>query len=307
MLLLKESFLYHQERSRFLTYWGETGSTDPTQPRYSKLIERSARRSKLETFMKIATFNANSIRARIDAVIDWLATNEPDVLAVQETKVEDAKFPVEEFEGAGWQVAFHGQKSYNGVALVSRYPIVGVSKGLGDLTWAEDCRLIVGEVQGIPILNTYVPNGSAVGSEKFEYKLRWLDRLGEFVAKRFPPDAPAVWLGDINIAPSPDDVFEPKKHERKVGFHPDELAALEVLKSWGWVDVFRKFHEGPGHYTFWEFVIPKAFERNLGWRIDHIYATPQLAEKCVSCVIDREPRGRERPSDHTFVVAEFDV
>ncbi|MBL1151754.1 MAG: exodeoxyribonuclease III [Armatimonadetes bacterium] len=257
--------------------------------------------------MKIATFNANSIRARLDTVIDWLATNEPDVLAVQETKVEDAKFPVEEFEGAGWQVAFHGQKSYNGVALLSRHPILNVTKGFGDLTWPEDCRLIVGEVQGIPILNTYVPNGSAVGSEKFDYKLRWLERFGEFVAKRFSGGNPAVWLGDINIAPTPDDVFEPKKHEGKVGFHPLEKGALGRLTTWGWVDLFREFHEGPGHYTFWEFVIPKAFERNLGWRIDHVYATSRLAERCVSCAIDREPRGWERPSDHTFVVAEFDV
>jgi exodeoxyribonuclease-3 len=257
--------------------------------------------------MKIATFNANSIRARLEIVLDWLAENEPDVLAIQEIKCENDKFPLEAFEDAGWQVAIHGQKSYNGVAIVSRSPIQNVRTGFEDPTWPEDCRIITADVQGVKIVNTYVPNGTAVGSEKFDYKLRWLPRFGQLIRDRYAVGEPVVWLGDINIAPTEDDVFDAPRHRGKVGFHPDEIKALEELLAWGWVDCFRKFTQGAGHYSFWEFVIPKAFERNLGWRIDHIYTPAGMASKCTSCVIDKEPRGLERPSDHTFVVAEFDL
>lgn len=257
--------------------------------------------------MKIATFNANSIRARLETVLDWLAENEPDVLAIQETKCENEKFPRSDFEDVGWNVAIHGQKSYNGVAIVSRHPIQNVRMGFDDPTWPEDCRLISASINGIEILNTYVPNGTEVGTDKFDYKLRWLPRFKALVAERYLITSPVVWLGDINIAPTEDDVYNPKRHFGKVGFHPDEIAALSDVLAWGWVDCFRKFHEGPGHYTFWDFLLPRGFERNLGWRIDHIYATPLLAAKCTSCEVDREPRGGSRPSDHTFVFAEFDI
>jgi exodeoxyribonuclease-3 len=257
--------------------------------------------------MKIATFNANSIRARLDIVLGWLDEHEPDVLAIQEIKCENDKFPTEAFEEAGWQVAVHGQKSYNGVALVSRSPILNVRRGFEDPTWPEDCRIISGTVNGVQIINTYVPNGTALGTEKFAYKLRWLPRFRQWVQAHFNPMDDVVWLGDINIAPTENDVFDPKRHYGKVGFHPEEIEALLDVLGWGWFDAFRKFHEGPGHYTFWEFVIPKAFERNLGWRIDHIYATAPLLGKCTACVVDREPRGFEKPSDHTFVMAQFDV
>lgn len=257
--------------------------------------------------MRIATFNANSIRARLEIVLEWLAEHEPDVLAIQEIKCENDKFPLETFEEAGWQTAIHGQKSYNGVALVSRQPIRNVRMGFGDPTWPDDCRIITGEIGGVTIVNTYVPNGTAVGTDKFDYKLRWLPRFGQLIAERFSVSDPVVWLGDINIAPSADDVFDPARHKGKVGFHPAEIEELEKLIDWGWHDLFRKFTAGAGHYTFWEFVIPKAFERNLGWRIDHIYAPEALAARCTSCTIDREPRAMDRPSDHTFVLAEFDL
>lgn len=257
--------------------------------------------------MTVATFNANSIRARLDIVLDWLAENEPEVLAIQEIKCENDKFPADAFEEAGWNVAIHGQKSYNGVALVSRSPIQNVRTGFEDPTWPDDARIITADVNGVAIVNTYVPNGTSVGSEKFDYKLRWLPRFGQMIAQRYRPDQNVVWLGDINIAPTEDDLFDSKKHVGKVGFHADEHAALQALLQWGWHDCFRKFTQGPGHYTFWEFVIPKAVERNLGWRIDHIYSTRPLLDRCTRCVIDKEPRSLERPSDHTFVLAEFEI
>lgn len=255
--------------------------------------------------MKIATFNANSIRARQEIVLNWLAEHRTDVLAIQETKVPDSEFPLAAFQDAGLHVAFHGQKSYNGVAIVSPHPIENVRIGFGDPLWPDDCRILMAEINGLPIVNTYVPNGTAVGTDKFEYKLRWLERFGRLLNDHFRPGDPYVWLGDINIAPTSDDVFEPERQRGKVGFHPDEIAALERIVASGLVDTFRKFTSGPGHYSFWEFYLPKAFERNLGWRIDHIYAPEGLASKCQSCVIDKAPRGLEKPSDHTFVVADF--
>lgn len=256
--------------------------------------------------MKVATFNANSIRARLPIVLDWLAENRPDVLALQETKVDDSQFPVREFQDVGWHVAMHGTRGRNGVALIASSPILGVSVGFEDGAWPDDGRLIAGRVGGLWVLNTYVPNGTAVGSEQFDYKLRWLRRFARYVADRFKVTDPVVWMGDINIAPTEEDLYNPKKYRGSVGFHPDEIAVLDEVKSWGWVDVFRRLNFGGGHYTYWDYVIPRSVERNLGWRIDHIYAPPHVAEKCKACYIDREPRTRERPSDHTFVVAEFD-
>lgn len=257
--------------------------------------------------MKVATFNANSIRARLEIVLEWLREHGPDLLAIQETKVTDPDFPESAFQDIGYHVAFHGQKSYNGVAIASRRPLENVQIGFQDALWPDDCRILAAEIDGATIVNTYVPNGTAVGTDKFDYKLRWLDRFGKLVSERFMTSDPLIWLGDINIAPTANDVFEPERQRGKVGFHPDEIEALKRIVDWGFTDTFRKFTSGAGHYTFWEFYIPKAFERNLGWRIDHIYATPTLAEKCTSCVVDKVPRALEKPSDHTFVVAEFDL
>jgi len=257
--------------------------------------------------VKIATFNANSVRARLPILLDWLATYEPEALVLQETKVEDDKFPLAEFEEIGYQAAIHGQKSWNGVAVLSRCGIGDVRTGFGDPVMPEDCRLMRCEVNGITLLNTYVPNGNSVGSEKFAYKLKWMERFRQYLDQTCSPDAAMVWLGDINVAPKPDDVYDSKRMLGSIGHHPDEFARLAKIVEWGWTDCFRKFTEGPGHYTFWDFVLPRSFEKNLGWRIDHLYATGPLADRCTSCTIDRDPRGYERPSDHTFVVAEFDV
>lgn len=256
--------------------------------------------------MRIATYNAAGIRPRVPLILDWLAVNEPDVLAIQETKVEDDKFPSEEFEELGYQMAIHGQKSWNGVATLSRHAIQKVRTGFGDELFPNDCRILVCETNGVRIVNTYVPNGSAVGTDKWEYKLRWLDRFPSLLRQIGRPDEPMIWLGDINIAPKPEDVYNHRRFLGGVGHHPEEFARLDRILEFGLTDLFRKHHEGAGFYSYFDFVIPKAPERNLGWRIDHIYATPPLTARCVGAHIDKEARLQPKPSDHTFVVADFD-
>lgn len=257
--------------------------------------------------MKIATYNVNSIRQRLPIVLDWLAENEPDVLAIQETKVDDPKFPLEELEAEGWNVVFHGQKGFNGVATISREPSETNRLGFEDPVMPEDARLLTSQIGALTIINTYVPNGTAIGTDKFDYKLRWLARFRQMIAERYRPTDLVAWLGDINIAPTPDDVYDSRSKYGKVGHHPDEFRALEAIRAWGWEDCFRKFTPGPGHYTYWDYYIIPAFERNQGWRIDHIYASPALAGLCTACEIDRGPRGLVKPSDHTPVWAEFSV
>jgi exodeoxyribonuclease-3 len=255
----------------------------------------------------IATYNAASIRARLPLVVEWLATNEPDVLAIQETKVEDFKFPLEEFEVLGYHAALHGQKSWNGVAILAKSAPTNVRQGFMDELYPVDARVLACEVDGLPIINTYVPNGNKVGSDKFLYKLSWLERFRKYLDEHYRPSDPLVWLGDINIAPKPEDVYDSKRLYGSVGHHPDEFSRLGNILDFGFVDAFRQLHPGDGYYTFWDFVIPNSVKRNLGWRIDHIYITEPLAAKLLSCTIDVEARSSERPSDHTFVVATFDL
>jgi exodeoxyribonuclease-3 len=257
--------------------------------------------------MKIATFNAASVRARLPVLIEWLATEEPDVLAIQETKVEDDKFPLADFEELGYNVAIHGQKAWNGVAILSRSSISSVRTGFGDELFPNDCRIISCQINGLSIINTYVPNGNTVGSDKFVYKLAWLDRFRKYLDENYHPDDMLLWLGDINVAPEPIDVYDSKRMLGGVGHHPDEFSRLAKIVDFGLTDVFRKLEPGPSHYTFFDFTLPRSVEKNLGWRIDHIYATKGLAELCTGCEIDMAPRSWTRPSDHTFVVAEFDL
>lgn len=257
--------------------------------------------------MKVVTFNAASVRARLPLLVEWIAENEPDVLAIQETKVEDDKFPRAEFEELGYEIALHGQKSWNGVATLSRKPIRNVRPGFMDELMPTDARIVTCEIDGVTIINTYVPNGNTVGSDKFEYKLRWLDRFRRLLDENFRPDQPLIWLGDINVAPTPDDVYDSKRFYGGVGHHPDEMSRLATILDFGLTDVFRKFTTGPGHYTFWDFTLPRGVDRNLGWRIDHIYVTAPLVDLCTSCTIDKAARVLTKPSDHTFVIAEFDL
>lgn len=255
--------------------------------------------------MRIATFNAASVRARLPILLEWLATEEPDVLAIQETKVEDSKFPFQEFQDLGYQVEVNGQKAWNGVAMLTKMPAIDVRRGFLDDLFPNDARILTCKIGEVSIINTYVPHGNTVGSEKWDYKMRWLERFRKFLDQNFLPTDKLIWLGDINVAPTPLDVYDSKKTLGGVGHHPDEFSRLETILEFGLVDVFRLFDTGGGQFTFWDFTVPNGFKRNIGWRIDHIYATPVVADLAIRCWIDKEPRSMQRPSDHTFVIAEF--
>jgi exodeoxyribonuclease-3 len=256
--------------------------------------------------MKVASYNANSVRARLPLVLRWLKEHSPDVLCLQETKVQDHDFPEDAFTSAGYRVIYRGEKSYNGVAIASRHPLEAVLYGFDGEGSDEGARLIAASVRGVPVVNTYVPQGYDPASEKFQYKLRWLERLLRFFQERFRRDRPLLWAGDFNVAPEPADVFDPVALSGQIGFHPEEHRALARLREWGFIDVFRMHHAEGGHYTFWDYRVRDAVQNKLGWRVDHIWATPALAGRCTGALIDVIPRLWERPSDHTFVVAEFD-
>ncbi len=255
--------------------------------------------------MKVASFNVNSLRIRLPIVLQWLSETQSDILCVQETKVQDIDFPADEFERSGYKYAFKGQKKYNGVAIFSRSEITDVQIGFDDEP-RDQARLIKAEINGVAIVNTYVPQGYSPESEKFEYKLNWFRRLRTFFDKNFRPTDPVLWVGDFNVAPQPIDVYDPEGLLGHVCFHPAVHTALTEVMQWGFVDVFRMHCDQPGRYTFWDFRLPNSVKRNLGWRLDHIMATRPLAKKSTACYIDKKPRLADRPSDHTLIVAEFD-
>jgi exodeoxyribonuclease-3 len=241
---------------------------------------------------------------RLEVVLGWLSRHQPDVLCVQETKVQDVDFPSEAFDGSGYKYVFKGEKKYNGVAIFSKDEIKKVQFGFSDEP-KDEARLIKAEINGIVIVNTYVPQGYSPESEKFEYKLNWFKRLGEYFKKNFKPREPVLWVGDFNIAPERIDVYDPDSLLGHVCFHPEVHKALKKVMEWGFVDVFRMHCKEAGQYTFWDYRM-NAFRRNLGWRLDHIMATEAAAKKSVACTIDKEPRFVEKPSDHTPIIAEFD-
>jgi exodeoxyribonuclease III len=256
--------------------------------------------------MKIATFNANSIRSRMEIIVGWLEKEHPDLLCLQETKVQDKDFPGKSFETLGYTAIFRGQKSYNGLAIVSRLPLDQTRLNLyegGD----EQARFIYARGIGFFIINVYVPQGFAPGTEKFQYKLRWMEDLLSYIKGNFNPALPILLVGDFNVALNPLDIYDPEGLRGEAGFHPDEQAIMEKILGWGFVDIFRQHHPHGGHYTFWDYRIPNAFKRKMGWRIDYILATQSLAEKAKGVWIDTEPRILQKPSDHTFLVAEFDM
>jgi exodeoxyribonuclease III len=255
--------------------------------------------------MKIATYNVNSIRRRMPIVLEWLDKNKPDVLCLQETKVQDDEFPVAEFLEAGYHATFRGEKSYNGVATLSREKPGHVMHGLHADPDNEDTRILQTSIAGITVLNTYVPQGYKVGSDKYAYKLQWFQRLREYFTAQLGQGRPAIWLGDLNVAPEPLDVYHPDRRINDPDFHIEARDAYKQTVAWGFIDVFRKLYPDRVQYTYWDY-FRNAFENNWGWRIDHILATEALAAKCHVADVDLEPRKAEGASDHTIVWAEFE-
>lgn len=256
---------------------------------------------------KAASFNVNSIRSRLNVVIDWINKEKPDVLCLQETKVEDSLFPAADFHSCGYNVAFRGQKSYNGVAIASPHHIEILGFDPPGFSDPGEARLIAALIKGVCVVNTYVPQGQSPSSEKFGHKISWIRGMREFFQRHFTPETALIWAGDFNVAPEPLDVYDPKRLFGSMGFHPEEHKALQFVKDWGFVDVFRQHVKEGKQYTFWDYRMPGGVKRNLGWRIDHIWATAPLALLSRRAWIDKEPRLKEKPSDHTVIAAEFDL
>lgn len=255
--------------------------------------------------MLIATWNVNSIIARLPNVIRWLEQNKPDVLCMQETKCTDEKFPVGDFEKLGYQCLMFGQQSYNGVAIVSRGVCELSQRGYPEGEELLQSRLLATTINGIRIVNVYVPNGQMVGSEKYAFKLNWMRRLRQFFDTSYDPKTSVLLCGDFNVAPEERDVHDVRLWQGRILFSDAERAALQQVKEWGFTDAFRMHNETSGQYSWWDYRAG-AFRRNLGLRIDHIWVSDPLASVNKRTWIDTEPRKWERPSDHAPVVSEFE-
>ena len=253
--------------------------------------------------MKISTWNVNSLKVRLPHVLDWLAKVQPDVLAIQETKVTDEKFPRLEINAAGYEVVFAGQKTYNGVALLSRSQGEDIVTDVPDLDDAQR-RILGATIDGTRILNLYVVNGSEVGSDKYAYKLEWLEKVTRYVQAQLAEHERLVVLGDFNITPEDRDVHDPQAWHEKILCSTPEREALRTMLQLGLCDTFRLFEQPEAAFSWWDYRAA-AFRRNMGLRIDLILASNALSSACTSCHIDKEPRKWERPSDHTPVIAEF--
>lgn len=255
--------------------------------------------------MKLATWNVNSLKVRLPHVLDWLAGHQPDVLCLQETKLEDVNFPRADLEAAGYHVIFSGQKTYNGVALLARMEgkdIVSGIPGFAD----EQKRVLAATYGDVRVICGYFPNGQSLDSDKYQYKLRWLAALQDWLKDEISRYPRLALLGDYNIAPEDRDVHDPKAWEGQVLVSPPERAAFAGLQALGLQDAFRLFSQEEKAFSWWDYRMA-AFRRNMGMRIDHILLTPPLADKAVSCVIDKAPRKLERPSDHTPVMVDIQL
>ena len=253
--------------------------------------------------MKIATWNVNSLKVRLPHLLDWLGRHSPDVACLQETKCEDRVFPAAEIEAAGYRWIHHGQKTYNGVAVLSRQEGAEIGRGIPGFE-DDQRRVIAATVGGVRIVCVYVPNGQSVGSDKFAYKLRWLAALRDWLEAELREHPRLAVLGDYNIAPEARDVYDPHAWEGQVLFSDPERAAFAGLRALGLEDAFRLFEQPPKSFTWWDYRM-NAFRRNLGLRIDHILVSHELARTGKACAIDVAPRKLERPSDHTPVVFEL--
>jgi exodeoxyribonuclease-3 len=262
--------------------------------------------------MKIATWNVNSIRMRLEHLLTWLEQTAVDVVCLQETKVLDAQFPRAELEAKGYHCYYFGQKSYNGVALLSRKEIKSIFYGFGgilgtqvDPQWDEQKRVIGAMYNDLMIINLYVPNGSSINSEKYHYKLQWLGILSQYLNQVLKMTNRVHFCGDFNIAPDSRDIHESFDGSEHIMASIEERQALQSLLSSGFIDAFRYFNADPGHFTWWDYRAG-SFRRNLGWRIDHHYVSKALVPSILTCEIDRLPRTWTKPSDHTPVILELE-
>ncbi|MHB8472119.1 MAG: exodeoxyribonuclease III [Gammaproteobacteria bacterium] len=257
------------------------------------------------TKLKIATWNVNSLKVRLPHVLEWVAREAPDILGLQETKLSDENFPKAEIETAGYHVCYAGQKTYNGMAILSRTAPADIATDLPGLD--DPQRRVLGASYGaLRVLNLYVPNGESLVSDKYRYKLDWLDKLTAYLREQLAQHPQLVVLGDFNIAPENRDVHDPAAWQDSVLCSAPERAAFQGLLATTLCDSFRLFEQADNNFSWWDYRM-NAFRRNRGLRIDHILVSPALRERCRSCRIDSAPRKLERPSDHTPVVAEFDL
>lgn len=253
--------------------------------------------------MKLATWNVNSLKVRLPQVVQWLDNHKPDALCLQETKTEDDRFPLADIEGCGYRAYFSGQKTYNGVAILSREPLDNVTAGIPGFDDPQK-RVIAGTLAGVRLVCVYIPNGESVESDKYQYKMEWLEALLQWLASELPAHPSLALLGDYNIAPEDRDVHDPANWAGKVLCSDRERAAFQKLAALGLKDTFRLFEQPDRSYSWWDYRM-NAFRRKMGLRIDHILASAPLAAQCAACEIDTAPRGNERPSDHAPVIARF--
>ncbi|MEO8573599.1 MAG: exodeoxyribonuclease III [Pyrinomonadaceae bacterium] len=255
--------------------------------------------------MKIATWNINSIKSRIDHVLKWCEINQPDVLCLQETKSVDEKFPYVKFRSVGYPHIEHlGERAYNGVAMISKLPLTNVQKNLPDDKKSAQSRLVAATIGGFHVVNIYGPHGTSRATEKYDLKLKWLERLRKYLDKSFSRDDDVILSGDFNVAPHELDVWSVPAWRNKLHFTKPERDAIQDLKKWGFVDLFRQVNGDEKEFSWWS-NFRHDFEKDRGLRIDHIWGSPSLAERCTDCWIDKDPRGWGHPSDHAPVVAEF--
>ena len=252
--------------------------------------------------MKLATWNINSIRAREERLLTWLGQEKPDVLCLQETKVEDGGFPLAPLKKAGYEVAIYGQRSYNGVAIASTQPLVDVTRGFGDGLDDDDARTIAATTHGMRVVCVYVPNGQDLTSDRYPYKLGWLKRLRGYLDRTATPDQPLALCGDFNVTPDDRDVWSPEKWQGQIHCSPPERAALAEVAGFGLTDAFRHLNRDDKVYSWWDYR-GVSFFKNQGLRIDLIYVTAPLRDRCTACTIDRAARKGQDASDHAPVVA----
>jgi len=258
--------------------------------------------------VKIATWNINGIASRLEHVLKWCEVMQPDVLCLQETKCVDAKFPTARLRSIGFtHIEAFGEKAYNGVAILSKFPLTDVQKNFrGDKADAAT-RFIAATVGGIRVVNVYIPHGTKLGSDKYKFKLDWIARLRKYFDKNFTTRDRVLLCGDLNVAAHESDVWNPRLWNGKLHFTKPEREALLNLKKWGFIDCLRQMSDEPGEFTWWDNFRESSFQKNRGLRIDHIWAASALADNCIDCWIDRTPRAWTKASDHAPVIAEFTI